>query len=464
VKAPLLIFSMTALAMIILAISRRKHFFSGIMAGIFSVVIAIFILYIPLDEALSVFNLSIRFDGRWQLLGRSFLLNQNNRASISYIFLAGGFILAGAWTARPIRMYYSIAMGIMGLVAASLLIDPFLFAAIFIELAVIGSALILSSRAAGRSRGGLRLLSIYTLAMLAILLVGWSIDLSDAGVTMQGMDLTLQILLGIGFGILISIPPFHAWLPITAEENHPFTWSVVAIVLHGAALFFIVRFINNFSWLYESEMLFPFIRGIGATMALVSALWSVLQKDLQKMACYALISDLGVMLIAIGLGSQEGFQLAFGLTGARVISVACLSIGLMQIWKITRRSESNDHTTQVTPSTLASAAVLTGLLSLAGFPLTAGFPGRWGLLSLVASLDQYAWISIIGSMGILCIATIRSATLLLFRSSKSYYEMKDWKEIVFIGGGILLTIALGIFPQLLFPWVIKAIEGIFLPV
>lgn len=463
-KAPLFIFLMTALSMILLGITRRRHFFSGILVGAFSVIIAIFILYIPLDEALTVFGLSVRFDGRWLLLGRSFLLNQNNRAAIGYVYLAGGFILAGAWTARPVRLYYSLGMGILGLVAASLLIDPFIFAAIFIELAVIGSTLILSSREPGKARGGLRLLSLYTLAMLAILLVGWGIELSEVQIDVEGLDLTLQLLLGFGFAILISIPPFHTWIPIAAEENHPFTWSVIAVVLNGAALFFIVRFISNFSWLYENEMLFPFIRTIGAIMTLISAFWSVLQRDLQKMASYALISDLGVMLIAIGLGSREGFQLALGLTGARVISIACLSMGLMQVWKIKQNLATDDMSRSFVPSTLASTAILVGLLSLAGFPLTAGFPGRWGLLAIVAPMDQFGWIAIIGAMGILGIAAIRSSFALLNKSSDIHYDIADWKEKIYLGGGVFLTIVLGIFPQLLFPWIIKALEGIALSI
>ncbi|OGO20273.1 MAG: hypothetical protein A2Z14_16185 [Chloroflexi bacterium RBG_16_48_8] len=462
-KAPLLIFLMTGVAMVILGLTRRKHFLSGSIAGIFSVIIAIFVFYIPLDEALSVMSLSIRFDGTWQILGRSFLLNPINKASISYTFLAGGFILAGAWTARPVRMFYSLGMGVLGLIAASLLINPFLFAAIFIELAVIGSTLILSSRQPGRSRGGLRLLSLYTLATLAILLVGWCIDTGNVGMEIDGINSMLSLLLIFGFTILISVPPFHAWLPITAEENHPFTWTFVAVVLQGAALFFIVRFITNFTWLNENEMLFPFIRSIGATMALVSALWTVLQKDLQKMASYAFISDLGVMLVALGLGSRDGFQLALGLTGARVISMACLSQGLMQVWKSSQLPEDELHQTEIVLSPLASAAILVGLLSLAGFPLTAGFPGRWGLLSLIASLDPYAWMAIVGSMGILSIATIRSAMALLLRKQGICLEISDWKERIFLRGGILLTIVLGIFPQLFFPWIITALEGINLP-
>ena len=195
-------------------------------------------------------------------------------------------------------------------------------------------------------------------------------------------------------------------------------------------------------------------------MTLISAVWSVLQRDLQKMASYALISDLGVMLIAFGLGTKEGFQLAFGLTGARVISIACLSMGLIQVWKLKQNMEASVQSTHSIPSTLSSTAILVGLLSLAGFPLTAGFPGRWGLLAIIAPLDQFGWIAIIGAMGILCIATIRTSFTLLNRNSDARYDIADLKERIYLGGGVFLTIALGIFPQLLFPWIIKALEGI----
>jgi NADH:ubiquinone oxidoreductase subunit 2 (subunit N) len=103
------------------------------------------------------------------------------------------------------------------------------------------------------------------------------------------------------------------------------------------------------------------------------------------------------------------------------------------------------------------------MLSLAGFPITAGFPGRWGLLSVVASLDHYAWIALVGSMGILGVAAIRSAMALFLYEDTAHSMILDWKRKIFLGGGMVLTIFLGIFPQLLFPWIIKALEGITFP-
>jgi NADH-quinone oxidoreductase subunit N len=463
VKAPFVLFILTGAAMIILSFTRRRHLLSGLLAGLFCLVIAVFVLYIPLDEALSFLGISVRFDGRWLILGRSFLLNQNNRASIGYVYIGGGLILVGAWTARPERMYYTLAMGILGLIAASLLIDPFLYAAIFIELAVIFAVIILSSRTLGRARGGLRLLSLYTLAMLAILLVGWSVDVSGFGLEMEGANTRLALLLGFGLATFLSIPPFHSWIPMAAEENHPFSWAFVAVVLQGAALFFLMRFIGSFTWIHENKEVFRFIRNIGATMAIIASLWSVLQEDFQKMASYALIADLGVMLVALGLGSMEGFQLALGLTGARVISMSCLSQGLMQLWKYNRREYTEEDIETVLPSPIVSAAILVGMLSIAGFPLTAGFPGRWSLLSMIAPLDRFAWIAIVGSMGVLCIAAFRITAALVFEKRNTQSERLTWKEKVFLGEGVFLTIVLGIFPQLLFPWIITALEGIQLP-
>jgi NADH-quinone oxidoreductase subunit N len=361
-------------------------------------------------------------------------------------------------------MYYTLAIGILGLIAGSLLIDPFLFAAFFIELAVICAVIILSSRTSGRARGGLRLLSFYTMAMLAILVVGWSVDVSDLYFGMEADSNRLALLLGFGLAIFLAIPPFHSWLPISAEENHPFSWAFVAVVLQGAAFFFLMRFLSTFTWINENEGIFTFIRNIGATMAILASLWSVLQKNFQKMASYALIADLGVMLIALGLGSMEGFQLALGLTGARVVSMACLSQGLVQLWKCRNQRHAYEEGGDVVPTPITSAAIIVGMLSIAGFPLTAGFPGRWGLLSMVAKMDHFAWLAIVGSMGILCIAAFRIAAELVYYKGEDKSKSLDWIEKAFLGESVLLTIIFGIFPQLIFPWIITALDGIQLPI
>jgi len=460
VTAPLLIFIISGFTMVILGLLRKNFLLSAMITGIFALVIALFAIFVPLDEALNVLGVSMRFESRWIILGRSFLLDSKNRASIGFIFLSGGFILFGAWSAKPERMFFSLGIGTLTLVAASLMIEPFLFAAIFIELAVITASIILSSRKGGKHRGGLRLLVIYTIAMLAILLVGWLLDVNQQEFELQGLSIRAAFLLGFGFAVLLAIPPFHSWIPIASGENHPFTWTFISIVLQGAGFFFILRFMSSYIWLNENMIIYGALRTIGATMAIVGALWAFVQNDLTRMASYALIADLGVMLIAFGVGSEKGFQLALVITVARVVSLACLAQGLNKLQLVQSEDKQGQGEEEGNLSIIAIASILVGMISLAGFPLTAGFPGRWEILRIIAPLDNYAWIALLSSMGILGLATIRSAKILLKKADKSTQSILNWTERIYLGGGILLTLIFGLFPQIIYPWIVIVIEGI----
>jgi len=460
VKAPLLLFMATGFATIVVALMRRRNYLAATTAGMISVLIAAFIILIPMDEPISILGLSIRISSRWQVLGRSFALGSNNRAAIGYLYLAGGFLLAGAWIAQPIRMFFASGLIILALVAASLMINPFLYAAIFLELVAIVSLVILSSRKIGRSRGGVRLLTLSTFAMLAILLVGRILDLGTLEIEKLGLIDVIILLLGIGLAIFLAVPPFHSWIPVSAEETHPFALTFVTVILQGAGFFLLLQFLGNYEWLRENEFVFQAIRIAGATMAWLCALWSVVQNQITRFGSYALLSDLGIMLIAVGSGTLEGFQLALGISGARVVILACWSFGMSYITHTTGSSEEEITRRENSIPSLAKAAVIFSMLSFAGLPMTAAFPGRWGVLTLLTPNNTYAWIAIIVSMGLLSLAAFRCARGLLINISQEITVEIHWREKIYLAGGILLGFIIGIFPQLLFPWVSRAISGL----
>src|SRR5258707_2730871 len=63
---------------------------------------------------------------------------------------------------------------------------------------------------------------------------------------------------------------------------------------------------------------------------------------------------------------------------------------------------------------LAAGAALLGALSLVGFPLTAGFPGRWALLNLLAQIHPSAAVLLllaIGSVSFVCARGLNSLLL-----------------------------------------------------
>jgi NADH:ubiquinone oxidoreductase subunit 2 (subunit N) len=460
VRVPFLLLLITGLGAIVVAMMRRRNYLAATTAGIISALIAAMVILMPMDEPISILGLSLRMSSRWQVLGRSFVLDSNNRAAIGYLYLAGGFILAGAWIAQPIRIFFASGLVILALGAASLMINPFLYAAIFLEMVAIVSLLILSSRRKGRSRGGIRLLTLSTFAMIVILLVGRMMDLGTIEIENLGLIDEIILLLGIGLAILLAVPPFHSWIPVSSEETHPFALTFVTVVLQGAGFFLLLQFMHNYEWLGQNDVVFRAIQIAGATMAWLCALWSAVQHRMARFGSFALLSDLGVMLVAVGSGTLEGYQLALGISGARVVILACWSFGMSYTWHtIGDRQEDTTGGEGSIPS-LAKAAVIFSMMSFAGLPMTAGFPGRWGVLNLLTPSNIYPWMAIIASMGLLSLAAFRCARGLLMNASGNVIFTIHRREKIYLAGGILLGLLIGIFPQLLFPWVSRAISGL----
>ncbi len=105
---------------------------------------------------------------------------------------------------------------------------------------------------------------------------------------------------------------------------------------------------------------------------------------------------------------------------------------------------------------LATATVLVGLFSLAGFPLTAGFPGRWAVM---ASGGGKA-LAVVVTLAAVSLAAVRW-TSTVFRPPREFaLPESSALERFLLGAGILLCLLLGLFPQLLYPWVVNALSGL----
>lgn len=460
IAAPLLIFLLTLAAASIVSLFRRQHLIASVIMSAFSMVIALLVLFLPLDEALSFLGISLKFSSDWVILGRSFILNSTNRNAISYLFITGGFFLLGSWTVRPVRMFLSLGLGILFLVASSLMIVPFLFAAIFIQLAVIAGVVMLTSRMPGHNKGGIRLLIFYTFGMFALLLSGWAVDVGGVIDDASILSERALLLLYFGFSVLLAIPPFHSWIPISSEETHPFAVGFMVLILQGAGMFFFMRFMIAFPWLWVDTPNLSVLRIAGATLAVVGALWTLTQDTIAKQASYAMVSDTGVVLIALGFGPNGGFQIALGLLAARVISVACWAIGMATLTSHTSITGAKLAQLPGSGPWISKLLIVVGVISLGGMPLTAGFPARWALMNLGASEGPFLWGSILISVGIIGYSGLRRGYEYLTRKHIVTLSRLGNVERSFLLGGAIVNILMGIFPQILYPWIFQAVEGL----
>jgi formate hydrogenlyase subunit 3/multisubunit Na+/H+ antiporter MnhD subunit len=138
--------------------------------------------------------------------------------------------------------------------------------------------------------------------------------------------------------------------------------------------------------------------------------------------------------------------------------VGCRAVGLA-VWALGAANLAVEGEREPRNVGLAAAASLAGALSVAGAPLTAGFPGRWAALELVARTDVWAGGLVVASILVLTVSLVRRATAWGPRMGEPG-DGGPWGRRVFLGGGVALVVALGLFPQLLYPWVIQAAQGL----
>ncbi len=455
--APLLVLGMHGILVILAFFLRARPRAASLVSGIGLAGAAGFLLWGPIDEPFELFGIGVKLAPTWIVLGRQLTILGVNRAAVSFLLLVGAYLLTAAASAGTDRYFHMLALGALGFVASSLMIDPFIFAPLLLEFGVISGVMLLTTPRHPANRGALRLATLYTLAAMTILIAGWSLEVG--GITGATPDLArrVAVLLGIGLAVVAAVPPFHIWLPDSAREAHPYAVAFVVILLQSAALFFLLRFLDSYTWLRETPEVHATLRWAALLTLILSSVLSLAQKRLVSLAAYVLLADLGATILAASIGASAGYQLALGLTAARVIGLAIWALGA-SILRAETAGSAVELRGAAQRSGLAAGVALLGVATLAGFPLTAGFPGRWALLGLLPEGDLIAPAILVGATAATSLAVIRWAYTLLKPQTAPSTERLSLPTLTrtFLYGGVVLCFAVGAFPQLLFPWVSQA--------
>ncbi len=182
-----------------------------------------------------------------------------------------------------------------------------------------------------------------------------------------------------GFGLKAAVMPFHAWLP----DAHPSAPAPISAMLSGvvikvAGVYALVRiFYYIFPALGQVHRVFMIL---GLLSMIAGAVIAYFQKDFKRMLAYSSISQIGYILIGLGLGNM------LGLTGALFHifnhalfkSLLFLNSGAVQYRLGTRDIEQMGGLETRMPVTGITSAF--GTLSIAGVP---PFNGFWSKLFII---------------------------------------------------------------------------------
>ena len=119
----------------------------------------------------------------------------------------------------------------------------------------------------------------------------------EAGQIKDGMLTAAGILLFAGAIGKSAQVPLHIWLPDAMEGPTPVSALIHAATMVAAGVFMVGRIYPLFS---PGALLF--IAYVGAITAFITATIAIVRKDIKKVLAYSTVSQLGYMILALGVG------------------------------------------------------------------------------------------------------------------------------------------------------------------
>ena len=420
----------------------------SLAGGSIAVILASIAQFVPIEVALRVGSFSLRIDSGLTVLGRSLTILPTEGSLLALIYGAAALWFFGAEASRTATRLVPLGFMIIALMVASIAVQPFLYAALFIEMAILLAIPMLTSIYRPPGRGVVRFLIYQTLAMPFILLAGWLL----AGVEASPGDLALTAqsaaMLGMGFAFLLAIFPLYSWIPLLIEENSPYIVGFLLWILPTFTIIFGAGFLDRYSWLRSSEQLILALRYLGLLMVVTGGAFAAFQRHLGRIMAYGSIAETGFSLLALSLDLRLGIPILFLLIPARALGLAVWSLSLT----IIRVNVESMHfgaargILHVTP--LAGAGMIVATLSTGAFPLLAGFPARLALWEGLSrdSLSAALWMAV-GILGLLTSA-FRSLAVISMADEHTGWTFRETPtQMTMLGLGLIGLFLLGLFPQ-----------------
>jgi NAD(P)H-quinone oxidoreductase subunit 5 len=211
-----------------------------------------------------------------------------------------------------------------------------------------------------------------------------------------------SLFLGSIFSVLVFLGPMaksaqfplHVWLPDAMEGPTPISALIHAATMVAAGVFLVARMFpifNQFSYVMD------IVAWVGAITALLAAFIAVTQEDVKKSLAYSTISQLGYMMMAMGIGAYSAslFHLITHAYSKALLFLGSGSIihGMEEVVGFSPYRNQNMFYMGKLRSFMPITAItfLIGTLSLCGIPPLACFWSKDEILSQAFDSNIALW-------------------------------------------------------------------------
>ncbi|HEX2963481.1 MAG TPA: NADH-quinone oxidoreductase subunit L [Ignavibacteriales bacterium] len=168
--------------------------------------------------------------------------------------------------------------------------------------------------------------------------------------------------------------PLHVWLPDAMEGPTPVSALIHAATMVAAGVYLVARI---FVMLTADAMLTIAI--VGMVTSFIAATIALTQNDIKKVLAYSTVSQLGYMIMAMGVGA---YQYAFFHLITHAFFKACLFLGSGSVIHAMHHEQDIRKMGGLRKKLpITYAAFLISTLAISGVPFTSGFMSKDGILA-----------------------------------------------------------------------------------
>ena len=247
-------------------------------------------------------------------------------------------------------------------------------------------------------------------------------------------------LIFVAFGIKAAFPLLNGWLQDAYPEASEIGTVALSVFTTKLAIF---CFAKSFA---GTDILIL----IGVIMTFFPMFFAIIENDLRRVLTYCLNSQLGFMIVAIGIGTELAINGAVAHAIVHILYKGLLFMGMGAVLYRTSTCKASELGGLFKYMPITAICTIIGAVSLSAFPLFSGFVTKTLILSALGKEGQvFAYFMLLfSSAGVLIYSGIRVPFFAFFANeSKIKSKEAPLNMIIAMFSASILCILIGILPS-----------------
>ena len=334
---------------------------------------------VPLSGLAVIFGLEPGQFGQIEFLGMTLVTGRVDELSLVFAYVFGIILVIGMIFALHVKdsVQHVAALTYAGSALGAVLAGDLVTLYVFWELMVITSVWLIWRRGSEVSfASGMRYLIIHALGgvlLLAGVIVYYQTTGSLAFEQIESTSAAFYLILA-AFLINAAVPPLHAWLADAYPEATVTGAVFLSALTTKTAVYVLMRG-------YAGVEL---LMWLGVIMTWYGVVYAVLANDIRRILAYHIISQVGYMVCAVGLGTTLALNGASAHAFTHILYKALLFMGAGAVIHMTGKSKLTELGGLYRYMPWTFVLFMVGAVSISGLPLFSGFVSKTIIIEAAA--------------------------------------------------------------------------------